>query len=60
MMALEYAGGPMLKTRLPHSRHRKSSVDLADAAVENKMLCPRSTPSTKRFIKPSRQSTEES
>jgi tetratricopeptide (TPR) repeat protein len=34
MMALEDAGGSMLKTRLPHSRHRKASVDLADAAVE--------------------------
>ncbi len=31
MMALEDVGGSMLKTRLPHSRHRKASVDLADA-----------------------------
>ncbi len=33
MMALEDVGGSMLKTRLPHSRHRKTSVDLADATV---------------------------
>ncbi len=33
MMALEDVGGSMLKTRLPHSRRRKDSVDLADAGV---------------------------
>ena len=33
MMALEDVGGSMLKTRLPHWKHRKASVDLADATV---------------------------
>ena len=33
MMALEDVDGSMCESRLPHSRHRKVWVDLADATV---------------------------
>ncbi len=50
MMALEDVGGSMLKTRLPHSRHRKTSVDLADAAVPTGTSVPLSRNSGTLFL----------
>ena len=50
MMALEDVGGSMLKTRLPHWKHRKASVDLTDAAVPAGTAFPLSRNSGPLFL----------